>query len=500
MRDAGIITRNLVILPTVSNISLANNGTHVSLGSKKLTACFKQSDSDFSIQAEKLIGDLAIKIKEHFLPLFVGTYSAAPYRIDYSDFHPEKVLGFLPHELDYTHLRMIWRRWKKKACISIFGHSVTPFGLKSIDDAVSRAFRTKGDFIPDYRLIDYLVSVMSTDRSPALDGKIGNEDKLKRDLEHLGVFDSRMSLYLLCRLRKLSTHGYTGFEDRHYSLFEDIGTDMAQAVNLQILVTALAFKYIFEGRISHNRIPDDPFIESERRQIFFCAAVGIPTFYVRENTSNVFLADLIKQTNYLRRSRRYRGYFRVLTSEYLWVLYKTILDECAELIEMMNMRQEIDELKLRLSNPLKFSALGKITRGILTDIGAKNPLNSSAYEFNHAAENYYRNTLNQNCINAGLNLLEKDISELDANIDSIEPQIKKALDSMFQHQTPVKFFAEVKPLITTEEISMNDLRMVIQLMLLIETNFFEESQQKYDGNDSNENGDASIHCQRYRTA
>jgi hypothetical protein len=32
---------------------------------------------------------LAIKIVEHFLPLFVGAYSAAPYRLDFADFHPE---------------------------------------------------------------------------------------------------------------------------------------------------------------------------------------------------------------------------------------------------------------------------------------------------------------------------------------------------------------------------------------------------------------------------
>ena len=61
-----------------------------------------------------------VKIVEHFLPLFVGTYSAAPYRLDFDDFHPENALGFLPHELDYTHLRMLWRRWRKKADVNIW--------------------------------------------------------------------------------------------------------------------------------------------------------------------------------------------------------------------------------------------------------------------------------------------------------------------------------------------------------------------------------------------
>jgi hypothetical protein len=96
-----------------------------------------------------------MKVMEHFLPLFVGTYSAAPYRLDFCDFHPEKALGFLPHELDGGHLRMIWRRWKKKADLSIFGHPMTPIGPLWLDKLTSRAFRLRGDFVPDFRLIDY---------------------------------------------------------------------------------------------------------------------------------------------------------------------------------------------------------------------------------------------------------------------------------------------------------------------------------------------------------
>ncbi len=138
LKEAGIITNNLVVLPNTSNISLANNGIHVSLGSRKLTRLLGNPESGFTATDEKYYGDLVIKICEHFLPLFVGAYSAAPYRLDFQDFHPEKVLGFLPHELDYTHLRMIWRRWKKKAGMKFLGYSLTPFGPESLDRAISR--------------------------------------------------------------------------------------------------------------------------------------------------------------------------------------------------------------------------------------------------------------------------------------------------------------------------------------------------------------------------
>ena len=78
----------------MSNISLANNGAHISLGSAKLTAHLADEASGFTAAHEKFLGDLVIKIVEHFLPLFVGTYSAAPYRLDFVDFHPEKVRLF----------------------------------------------------------------------------------------------------------------------------------------------------------------------------------------------------------------------------------------------------------------------------------------------------------------------------------------------------------------------------------------------------------------------
>ena len=69
LKDAGIITRNLVVLPSTSNISLANNGTHLSLGSRRLTEALQAGDKRFSTAHEKVVGDLVIKI--------VGTFSAA---------------------------------------------------------------------------------------------------------------------------------------------------------------------------------------------------------------------------------------------------------------------------------------------------------------------------------------------------------------------------------------------------------------------------------------
>ena len=201
LREAGIITNNLVVLPDLSNVSLANNGTHISIGSLRLSRALADPASGFSAADEKPLGDLATKIVEHFLPLFVGTYSGAPYRLAFTDFHPERALGFLPHELDYTHLRMIWRRWRKKADLSVFGRPLTPFGPEWLDRLASGLFRLRGDFVPDFRLINYLCPCEHRpERGPRW--TMGNGDRLKRDLADLGVFDSQMSLYLLFKLRE----------------------------------------------------------------------------------------------------------------------------------------------------------------------------------------------------------------------------------------------------------------------------------------------------------
>jgi len=69
-----------------------------------------------------------------------------------------------------------------------------------------------------------------------------------------------------------------------WSLFDSLLDDLAGAIRLQGLITALAFKYIMKGDVNHVHIPDDPSIESERRQIFFGAAIGLPTFFVKKDT------------------------------------------------------------------------------------------------------------------------------------------------------------------------------------------------------------------------
>ncbi len=467
LREAGIITSNLIALPNLSNISLANNGTHVSLGSLKLSGLLKDSASGFTRHHEKYLGDLAVKIVEQFLPLFVGTFTAAPYRMAFEDFHPEKALGFLPHELDFTHLRMLWRRWRKKADLNILGHPLTPFGPPLMDKFVSRLFHLKGDVIADYRLIDYLVALLSTDRSPALNGTLGNSLPLKRDLADLGIFDTKMSVYLFEKLREFDAMGFSGFEARHYSLFESFDEDMAPAVNLQNLLYLLAFKYIASGEISHDSIPDDPFVESERRQVIFGSAIGIPTFFVDKNTPNRLTAKILGRTQKLRSSRRYPGCIRVYNKEYRLALLETIRADAADLIDMMGMEETLLHLEYRVREPDLYGAAGKLTRGILSDTGAREAMQMDACGFNRKAETYYRTGLRRRHTQEALDHLEEGLMHLERNAMTRQSGLRAEFAAIIGRTSVQSFVASVKNDLLEDRASRRDLERLIALVVML---------------------------------
>ena len=464
LKDAGIITNNLITLPNTSNTCLANNGTHVSLGSRVLTEIAENHNSEFTPAVEKYFGDLVIKIVEHFLPLFVGTYSAAPYRIDFKDFHPENVLGFLPHELDYTHLRMLWRRWKKKAKIGFMGRALTPFGPRWLDSMLATTLRLRGDLVPDFRLVDYLVTLLSTESSPSLNGVLGNHERLKEELMEMGVFDSRLSIYLLYRQRALATSGYAGFEGRSYSLFHTLMEDMAEAVDMQNLVTALAYKYILEEKVCHRDIPDVPSIESERRQIFFGSAIGIPTFYVRYNTDNRFMRKILSFVQFSRKSNRYRGYVRVKNSEYKLALLKVLRQDGAGLIKKLNVSDRLVSLEEKLSGSAK-TAQHRILNGVRNQQPhRKGPFSVSADNFNSSMEEYFRGELKRQHIREGLDVLMNDCTTL-------EHQTENGFSQLISKITPgssaANYIATNVEKIVSETVDSATLENILHICLAV---------------------------------
>ncbi|MCG8614608.1 MAG: hypothetical protein MI802_00220, partial [Desulfobacterales bacterium] len=466
IKEAGIINSNLVVLPNTSNVSLANNGTHVSMGSLKLSGLMAEGGAGLTPVDEKFTGDLCIKIWEHFLPLFATTYSAAPHRLEFDEFHPERVLGFLPHELTNTHLRMIWRRWKKKADLKIMGQALTPFGPVWLDRLISNAFQLKGDFIPDGRLIDYFTSVMSTFESPALDGRPDSEERLRKDLTEMGVFDERMPLYQLVRLRKFHEIGYSGFEHRYFSVFENIPGDMGGAADLQLLITALAQKYIFSKAVDHGMIPDSPAIESERRQVFFCTAIGVPTFYVSSKTRNRFLMKILETAKKTRFSRRYPGFTRVLVREYQRALIAMIRRDGSDLVEAFKMGPVLDDLEKRINRPEMNAAWGRLSSGILGDENGK-PMGMRGREFNTRAEAYYVKNLRQSHVSQGFDQLEKSFEKMDLWARYRDAAYGNAINQILGKEDMFKFLKRMRQDFVDETYDADRLKKLIYLIILV---------------------------------
>lgn len=424
LKEAGIIVNNLVVLPNTSSTSLANNGTHITLGSRLLSESFHGQEGAV---VEKYYGDLVIKIVEHFLPLFVTTCTAAPHRLAFSDFHPEKVLGYLPHELDYTHLRMLWRRWKKKADLRFCGHSFTPLGPQWLDRITSGLLRLRGDYLPDVRLIDYLVALHSVDHNPALNGVMGNHERLKADLTEMGVFDSRMAIYLPYRMRNQAKYGFSGFEGRHYSLFPDLADSFALAVDLQTLVTAMAYRWVLQGTVTHADIPDDPCTESERRQIFFAAAIGLPTVFIRANTGNKLLRRILALVERQRPSRRYRGYVRIELAAYQRACLNLLRREEGAGCQGTDCTDLFDNLESML-NGGQPTAAGRLSAAIVAKLGrGSDPMRINSELFNRSAERYYREDLCRLHLENGLATLLDDAQALDDCQDSEIGTIKEQL-------------------------------------------------------------------------
>ena len=471
LKDAGIITSNLVVLPNISDVSLANNGTHVSFGSNKITTLLKENAPDFTPADEKYLGDLVIKICEHFLPLFVGTYSATPYRLDFEDFHPEKILGFLPHELDFTHLRMIWKQWKKKSGLKILSRPITPFGPELLDRSIRRIFSLKGDIVPDFRLIDYFAAVMSTDENSLLDGKEGNEARLSQDLQEMGIFDTRLSLYMLLRLRKVSIHGFSGMEARYFSTFESLFDDLGEAIQLQRIILTLAWKMILEERVTHDDIPDIPEMESERRQIFFGSAIGIKTVFIHENSPNRFLSTLlttVQQRKKLNKSIKYPGYIKLHIQDYLVGLVDFLESEMAESLHAPDLSRMIRNLRRRIQSPKENRVADRMVTRIMKKTNVESPLSIRADRFNRTCESYLREDLRKKHMIEGLKVLTEALERLDLWATYRDPECHSVLKTILDDtgMSASAYLSSSKSSLLSETADEKTLEKMIQLIVL----------------------------------
>lgn len=240
---------------------------------------------------------------------------------------------------------------------------------------------------------------------------------------------------------------------------------MGRAADLQTLITALAYKYMALG-VDHSQIPDDPSLESERRQVFFGAAIGIPTFFVRKNSANTFLSRIIDKTKGVRPSRRYPGYLRVQIHEYRLALLRVIREDGADLIEQMGLQDTIADLELRIRKPDQYSAAGRLTKGILETVGSKTAMKTEAREFNSGAEQYYRTTLRQQQMEEAFDLLCDECRLFDRQATQLDDESTKALRLTLQGQGVDEFMRAIRQDILLGQADIPTLQRLMNLILV----------------------------------
>ena len=409
LREAGIVANDLIVLPSLSNVSLANNGIHVSIGSRMLDRRLR-SWSGFLPEDEKRLGDLAIKIYEHFLPLFVGTYSAAPYRIGFTQFHPERLLSFLPHELDFTHLRLLWREWKEKAQLRVFGRPLTPYGPRWLDDAVAKrppaAWRLCSRCAAAH-LPGGLAGKRARFRAGRIAGQhcapvVGTGRTRHRRPAHVvlhAAAPARAAARWLLRALKRATT----------ACFPATTATWRRRPTCNNFLLAFAYRLALQGEVTHEQIPDDPTSESERRQPFFFSAAGLSAFYVHQDSRNQFLRGILRNCKKTRPSRRHPEYVRISIRDYRNALLTFLQQSASDVVEAMDMRFTLADLAVRCaskqhqaSHRLIASALGE---------SANDAMKVEAREFNRTMEEFYRDGLRCEHLREALADLREDLAD-----------------------------------------------------------------------------------------
>jgi hypothetical protein len=260
--------------------------------------------------------------------------------------------------------------------------------------------------------------------------------------------------------------GFSGFEARHYSLFKKFERDMRPAVDMQRLVTMLAYHYILTGTVSHADIPDNPTVESERRQFFFGAAIGIPTLYVLKQSKNRLMTRILKYCHNTRYSRRYTGYLRVLTVEYQRAVIRMLKKDAGHLIEMLGLETTIDDLLRRINDPESHSVAGRVVRKI-SEGSRRTVLRMSGQEFNQAAEQYYRDALRVDHMREAFAAFRKASKELDSWESWRKGKYNKALLWLLDGANSDQFLVSIRYDTLSESLPVEVIQKMIYLLLLV---------------------------------
>jgi len=129
----------------------------------------------------------------------------------------------------------------------------------------------------------------SSASAAAHDEPAGNAERLKAELEAKGLSSRNMTFYTLYRLREFSKMDSPAFRRRTTACLPADG-DLGRPRPAGAGSPPMPYQCMARGEVLHAHIRDDPDTESERRQMFFAAAIGLPVFYVKPRPATLFPA------------------------------------------------------------------------------------------------------------------------------------------------------------------------------------------------------------------
>ena len=156
-----------------------------------------------------------------------------------------------------------------------------------------------------------------------------------------------------------------------------------------------------------------------------------------------------------------------MNHQYRLAAARFICQQGAELIECMGLEETMTDLIRRLEHPQQRTALGRLSRGVLKRLQAKDPLHAEAAEFNRAAEEYYRIDLRRKYLEEAFEVLERDLTQPDFQLALYDAAVRRALNYTLGNWDLHAFLQVVRGALITGSIREEDINRLINLLLLV---------------------------------
>ena len=179
------------------------------------------------------------------------------------------------------------------------------------------------------------------------------------------------------------------------------------------------------------------------------------------------MKSILERTAETRPSRRYPGYVRVKLSQYFLGCLSLLEQEGAEIIECLGLGETLADLRERLAQPGQRSALGRLTHGILSELGASDPLRADACRFNQAAEDYYRTGLRRRHLGEAWQVLSEDLTGAGLSALENDSTARRALGARLGRRETQALLAELKEPVLDGRAGAEDVSLLINLLLTV---------------------------------